>query len=233
MKNISRSKKMLICFLGALLCLFLTWLALGMPALTPGWAFRRACKASFLPKLEVQTVITAKATTAGAADLHVWLAEKDGTIYSTNVYRVNNFGWKANSPLAEIGGTDGIYIVPLLYENLIATDGPHVAVRAPGESAAMTLTLEDGSVWELIPSGREDGWFLFSYDLSLCTRFYSDEFSSSVQPNSPIMHYIYFFNFGHSAFRYPLPARTRYGYTLRFTSFDAAGNVLQEASLEW
>ena len=231
MKNASRGKKTLIFFLSASLCLFLTWLALGMPALTPGWAFRRACQASFLPKLKVQTVLTAKANSQ--KDIQFWLAEKDDTVYVAQVQYTGDLAWSATTPLGEVSENNNVWIIPLPSYNLMYTipDGPHVAVRASGENAAMTLTLKSDSgdsVWDLIPCGEQDGWFLFRYDLSPL----EGDFSQIPQYTPEHAYYEYIITSGHH--RQALyPKNHRYYYTLRFTSYDAAGRVLQEADLEW
>ena len=231
MKIAPRGKKTLIFFLSAFLCLFLTWLALGMPALTPGWAFRRACQASFLPKLEGQTVLTAKANSQ--KDIQFWLAEKDDTVYVANVQYTGDLAWSATTPLGEVSGNNNVWIVPLPTYNLmyVIPDGPHVAVRASGESAAMALTLKSDSgdsVWDLIPCGEQDGWFLFRYDLSLL----EGDYSQAPRYTPEYAYWEYILSSGHH--RQALyPQNTRNCYTLRFTSYDAAGSILQEAALEW
>ena len=227
MKNATRTKKTLFCLLGALVCLFLTWLIFGLPALSPGWAFWRARRAAFLPVSEVQTVLKAKEIPSiNSRSMQFWLTEEDHTVYVTAITHLGGLVWEAQNPPGEVAVTDGPLIVPLPVP-VWQVESPHVAVRADGESAKLAITLDDGVTRDLISCGRQDGWFLFRYDTAL-----SDAVSSAIVPDSPEARYLNFLHM-HGNMEALHPTTARYHYTLHFTSYDSAGNVLQEASLEW
>ncbi len=214
MKSLTRGKKLLITSLGVLICAALLVFALGLPAFTPGMAFNRACQASFLPKLEVQTVLKAKATVYPGQDQQFWLAEKDETVYTAAVNQLSFLNWSAENALCEAEKTDEIWIVPLPLDSL-EYDGPHVAVRASGKTASLRLTLGGAVKFDMIPCGQQDGWFLFRFNVdALRDGGYQD-----------------FVQQGYRTWLYP-SAYTEPG-SLHFISYDAAGNVSADVVKEY
>ena len=125
-------------------------------------------------------------------------------------------------PFFETAETDGIRLVILPVGNL-KNDGPHVAVRAEGETAQLSVELGDEGgrfTRALIPCGRQDGWFLFRFDIELLER----GTMINLTDEERILHTFLF-----ADWIWIEQSRFVRNFVFHFTAFDADGNTAADA----
>ena len=179
----ARRYKLLRNILLIVLVLLVFWFLLGAPALTKTQAFRRAMREHFLQPQDPEVFF--------GEDGRISALAKVGDIYVQTGLGKDRMMWD-HAFWSETEAVDGVYIVPL-YSCGINIDGPEVAVLAEGERAELTFSAE-GEELELIGYGRQDGWFLFQFDVKIARdkapSIYSHYLSGNtyMQIGSPAMH---------------------------------------------
>ena len=143
------------------LALLLVWLLMGTPALTKTQAFRRAMREHFLAPKDPEIFFGAEGSLSA-------LAEVDGVYVQTGLQKTG-IGWEHGN-WSETEAVDGVYIITSVVSyGGRHDDYPEVAVKAEGENAELNFIYQ-GEVHPLSALGKQDGWFLFRFELSPLTK---------------------------------------------------------------
>lgn len=185
-KRVPRGRKLALDLLALLLIPVLTWALLDFPSLSADMAYRRAVVDAGYPASEMELLFVPD------SGLPMAIGTDGENTYGVILGRYPTLRLWQYFDVWALRAVDGIWYCDLRWDNLGGRDFPHFrddspalsyAVKAPGASAELTLTLDDwhyestspirnsidwhGGTYSFLLEEVRDGWFLFAFDQDL------------------------------------------------------------------